>query len=156
MLGSGPRVAGGSVPAVQVTDTVTQTHSLMPLLDERHLRRAARDCMRRSSSPGMDGMTWAGYRDGFPLRIAELADRLRTGIWLPAPLRTATFPSYVDKQLQVVVPTVEDRIVHRALRAAIEPILEAYAYPPCGRQGGAGDATGSTRFGWPPASSSRA
>lgn len=134
----GPRVSesgwlswgGGSVPAVQATATVAQTHSLMPLLDERRLRRAARSCMRRRSCPGVDGLTWAGYRDGFPARISDLARRVRDGRWEPAPLRTVCVPSYVGKPLQVVVPTVEDRIVHRAMRAAIEPILEACAFPP--------------------------
>ena len=100
-------------------------HSLMPfLLEERHLVRAARGCMRRRSAPGVDGVTWAGYRDGFRDRLADLGNRLRSGSWQPSGLRPVSVESYTGKVFTVYVPTVEDRIVHRAMRSAVEPVLE--------------------------------
>ena len=69
--GSGPSEVrcGGIVPAVQAPSTIVHpppvAHSLMPyLVDVRHLVAAARLCMRRASAPGVDGLTWAGYRRG--------------------------------------------------------------------------------------------
>ncbi|MGH3973859.1 MAG: reverse transcriptase domain-containing protein [Pseudonocardiaceae bacterium] len=106
-----------------------QAHSLMPLLvHPRHLTQAARRCMRTASSSGADGMTWHDYRVGCHDRLAHLAARLRDGTWRPGPVRQITWPS-ADKHLCVTIPTVEDRIVHRAIRGCIEPILEAHAYP---------------------------
>jgi hypothetical protein len=108
---------------------VPATHSLMPLLTSTvRLKHAARGCMRTASSPGADGLTWQAYRQGLDQRIARLADRLASGSWQPAPVRQVSWQSG-SKQLAVAIPTVEDRIVHRALRACLEPILEAAAYP---------------------------
>jgi hypothetical protein len=84
--------------------------------------------MRTTSSPGADGVTWHDYRVGLRDRLAHLATRLRDGSWRPGPVRQITWPS-ADKHLCVTIPTVEDRIVHRAIRRCVEPILEARAYP---------------------------
>lgn len=106
-----------------------QTHTLMPLLaDPGRLKHAARACMRTGSSPGADGVTWRAYRDGLDSRLATLARRLRDGTWRPGPVRVITWPSD-GKQLTTAIPTVEDRIIHRAVRNCLEPILEAYVYP---------------------------
>ncbi len=118
------------VPAAQAMPTVTpQSHSLMPLLfGERHLRRAARQCMRRRSSPGADRLTWSGYRQGFDERIGLLSDRLRQGSWRPGPVREVPIVLFTGKVMMAVIPTVEDRIVQRAMRNCIEPVLEARAF----------------------------
>jgi RNA-directed DNA polymerase len=94
------------------------------LVDVRHLSKAARLCMRRASAPGVDGLTWAGYRQGLRQRLTALADRLRTGEWTPQPLREVDIASFTGKVFTAVVPTVEDRIVHRAMRLALDPILD--------------------------------
>jgi RNA-directed DNA polymerase len=105
-------------------------HSLMPLVtDPARLRKCARALMRRPGGPGADGITWASYRNGLDDRIGELAARLREGTWQPSPVQAVTLPSW-GKDLILAVPTVEDRIVHRAMRTAAEPVLDADAYPP--------------------------
>jgi hypothetical protein len=102
----------------------------MPLItDPARLKAAARACMRQRSAPGTDGVTWKDYRTGLDTRIAELAARLHTGTWRPAPVRLVTPPGW-DKRLPIAIPTIEDRIVHRALRRAAEPVLDQDAYPP--------------------------
>jgi RNA-directed DNA polymerase len=98
------------------------------LSGEPHLRRAARECMRRCSAPGADGMSWAQYRQGLPGRIAALSAELREGTWRPGPLRPVEITTYSGKRFSAVIPTAADRIVHRAMRAAIEPVLEERAF----------------------------
>jgi RNA-directed DNA polymerase len=104
---------------------VPVAHSLMPyLVDVRHLIAAARLCMRRASAPGVDGLTWAGYRRGLRDRLAALAEQLRAGEWTPDPLREVAITSFTGKVFTAAIPTVEDRIVHRAMRLALDPILD--------------------------------
>jgi hypothetical protein len=102
----------------------------MPLVtDPARLKRAARSLMRHPAAPGPDGVSWAQYRSGLDARIARLAGRLRDGTWQPAPVRQVTMPSW-GKNLTLAIPDTEDRIVHRALRLAAEPVLCRDAYPP--------------------------
>ena len=133
---------GGIVPATQAkptlahseiatpaTDPVSpQSHSLMPLLSEKHLRRALRQCGRRSSSAGADGMTWADLRRQARGALPDLAAQLAAGTWRPGPLRELVIPTYSGKFMPTVIPTVVDRLVHRAVRNAVEPILETRAF----------------------------
>lgn len=101
----------------------------MPYLtDPRHLNRAARACMRRGGAAGADGLSWAGYRQGLRERLAELAGQLRDGTWKPSPVREVTITSYTGKEFTAVIPTVADRVVQRAMRNAIEPVLEGRAF----------------------------
>src|SRR5690606_15906445 len=79
--------------------------------------------------PGADGMTWKTFRQDMPARIEGLSAALADGSWRPGPLRIEEFDAW-GKRHTVTIPTVTDRIVHRALRNAIEPVLERDAYPP--------------------------
>lgn len=146
----GPRVSGcepvqrgeGIVPAAQAPSTVAQragtapapsaagpqSHSLMPLLSEPHLRRALRQCGRRASAPGADGMTWGQLRREARTALPQLAIELAEGTWQPGPVRDVQLPTYTGKQLHTAIPTARDRLVHRALRNAVEPVLEANAF----------------------------
>jgi RNA-directed DNA polymerase len=102
----------------------------MPLLaDPRRLADAARKCMRRASAPGSDGMSWFQYRQGFRGRLEDLAARLHTGVWEPGPLREVALTSYTGKTFQAVIPTVEDRVVHRAMRTILDLILDRDILP---------------------------
>ncbi|WNV91874.1 reverse transcriptase domain-containing protein [Umezawaea sp. Da 62-37] len=137
VLGCEPDVGGrGIVPAAQADRRLAhphamplrasvQTHSLMPLLDVKHLRTALRQCGRRASAPGADKMTLAELRRRSGELLPRLAEQLAEGAWQPGPLRQVGFPTYTGKPMAVFVPTLIDRVVHRALRNAIEPILEA-------------------------------
>lgn len=108
---------------------MTASHTLMPrVADPARLKRAARQLMRHHGSPGADGTTWAEYRQGLDDRIAALSGRLRTGAWKPGPVREVPIPSW-GKSLRLAIPAAEDRIVHRAMTHAAQPVLDAAAYP---------------------------
>ncbi|MGW2544223.1 RNA-directed DNA polymerase [Kitasatospora sp. NPDC001574] len=98
------------------------------VVDVRHLKRAARACMRRAGAPGADGMGWAEFRHGMGARLEALAGQLRAGTWEPSPVREVEITSYTGKVFTAVVPTVADRVVQRAIRQAAEPVLEARAF----------------------------
>ncbi|WP_101382961.1 reverse transcriptase domain-containing protein [Kitasatospora sp. GP30] len=98
------------------------------LVEPKHLKRAAHACMRRGGAPGADGMSWAQFRIGMPHRLRELAEQLRAGTWRPSPVREVEITAYTGKVFTAVIPTVSDRVVQRAMRNAIEPVLEARAF----------------------------
>src|SRR5262249_4040079 len=104
-------------------------HSLMPLVaDAARLKHAARALMRHRSAPGSDGLTWAGYRRDLDARISDLATRLRSGTWQPAPVRPVPWRSRA-KLRAAAVPPHEDRLGPGALRLAAEPVLTRDASP---------------------------
>jgi RNA-directed DNA polymerase len=72
-------------------------------------------------------MTLADLRRQADVLLPRLADQLADGTWRPGPLRQARFHSYTGKPMAVSIPTTVDRVVHRALRNAMEPIFETYA-----------------------------
>ncbi|MFD0274677.1 reverse transcriptase domain-containing protein [Kitasatospora sp. NPDC127111] len=98
------------------------------LVDPRHLQRAARACMRRGGTAGADGISWAKFRIGLPTRLEAIAEQLRAGTWTPGPVREVEITAYTGKVFTAVIPTTEDRVVQRAMRNAIEPVLEQRAF----------------------------
>jgi RNA-directed DNA polymerase len=100
------------------------------LIEPVHLKRAARECMRRASAPGADGLSWAGFRTGLKGRLDELGEQLHQGTWQPGPLRASHVVAYTGKHIDTVIPTVRDRVVHRAMRRAVEPVLDQTAFAP--------------------------
>jgi hypothetical protein len=74
----------------------------------------------------MDSYTWRKYRESFTDRLQALSERLFDGSWRPSPVAVREKVTFAGKRLSVVIPTVEDRIVHRAMRNCIEPILDEY------------------------------
>ncbi|MFI7122631.1 reverse transcriptase domain-containing protein [Amycolatopsis sp. NPDC049868] len=60
--------------------------------------------------------------------LPQLAFELAEGTWRPGPVREVQLPTYTGKQMYTFIPTVRDRLVHRALRNALEPVLEASAF----------------------------
>ena len=99
------------------------------LIEPKHLKYAARACMRRASAAGADGQSWAAFRVGLGERLGRLAEDLRSGAWRPSPVRASHVVVYTGKRIETVIPTVADRVVHRAMRRALEPVLEATAFP---------------------------
>ncbi|MFI8281129.1 reverse transcriptase domain-containing protein [Streptomyces sp. NPDC085929] len=63
-------------------------------------------------------------------RLDRLGEDLRLGQWQPGPVKASHVIAYTGKRIDMVIPTVGDRIVHRAMRRAIEPVLEAHAFAP--------------------------
>ncbi|MEV8107200.1 hypothetical protein [Streptomyces sp. NPDC088135] len=73
----------------------TAAHSLMrQAVGERTLKRAARQCMGRTGSPGADGTTWRAFRQDMPALITALSAALSAGTWRAGPLRVEEFDAW--------------------------------------------------------------
>jgi hypothetical protein len=84
--------------------------------------------MRRRAAPGPDKVTWRQYRIGLDERLDTLGAALRSDTWRQGPLRECLVRSFAGATFSVAIPNVEDRIVHRAIRLTLEPLLEAFAF----------------------------
>lgn len=98
------------------------------LIETKYLKQAARECMRKASSPGVDGVTWKQYRQNLQPNLIALSERLHKKTWEPSPVRVINVTLRTGKERTLVVPVVEDRIVHRAMKNALQPVLETRAF----------------------------
>ncbi len=80
--------------------------------------------MRRRSAPGPDRVSWKRYRADLTVNLQNLSEGLRDRTWRPSCVRFVQRTTFFGKSFTIAVPTVEDRIVHRALRNAISNVLE--------------------------------
>ena len=121
--------AGEPTPSDRALPLRLAPHTLMPLLlSPRTLKRAARRCMRRRAGPGIDGVTWRQYRIDLDSRLHRLNSQLASDTWRPGSARMVRATHFSGSTSLLAVPNVEDRIVHRALRLVMEPVLEANAF----------------------------
>ena len=95
-------------------------------------QRLARN--RGSRTPGTDGVTRRTVEErpgGAEDFLAEIRENLRTGSYMPQPVRQRLIPKpgRPGKFRPLGIPTLTDRLVQMALKLILEPIFEADFYP---------------------------
>lgn len=85
---------------------------------------------------GGDGVGIAAFQPRAARRLGALTAELRRGIWKPGPYRMVDIPKRKGGTRRLMIPPVEDRIVHTALALVLGPLLEplfeeaSFAYRP--------------------------
>lgn len=94
---------------------------------ESWLREAARITLTSSGAKtaGVDGMNQENYLEQLPNHLAKIRAELLTGTYQPQPARRIYIPKADGKQRPLGIPTLNDRIVQRAILMALEPIWES-------------------------------
>jgi RNA-directed DNA polymerase len=94
--------------------------------------RAAYLALKRSAAAGVDGETWQHYGGQLETNLRSLSDRLRRGAYRVHPVRRAYIPKTDGRLRPLGVPTLEDKIVQRAvvevLTAIYEPMFLGFSY----------------------------
>ena len=89
------------------------------------LLRAAFGRLRKDGAPGIDGQTLAAYAgDGFEARLVDLLGRAKSGRYRAPPVRRTYIPKGDGGQRPIGIPTVEDKLLQRAVVLILEPIME--------------------------------
>lgn len=97
--------------------------------------RAWCDVAANRGAPGVDGITIESIAsegaEGVRAFLGELADRIQSGRYRPAPLRRVYIPKpgRPGEQRPLSIPTVADRVVMTAAKLVLEPIFEADFLP---------------------------
>ena len=83
--------------------------------------------MNRHGASGIDGESTQQFESGLEQRIREICGRLKTGVYLAPPVRRVEIPKGPGKSgtRPLGIPTVEDRLLQRAVARILEAIFEA-------------------------------
>jgi RNA-directed DNA polymerase len=88
------------------------------------LLREAYFTLRRGAAPGMDGETWRQYGEKLEENLQDLSVRLRRGAYRVNPVLRVYIPKMDGRQRPIGIPTLEDKIVQRAVSRVLEVIYE--------------------------------
>jgi RNA-directed DNA polymerase len=85
--------------------------------------------VRKESAPGVDGQSVADYGRALEENLGALIDRAKSGSYVAPPVRRVRIPKGDGKETRPIgVPTVEDKILQRAVVMLLEPIYEQEFY----------------------------
>ena len=80
---------------------------------------------RKDGAPGVDGQTDNDYGLTLLDNLESLLDRAKSGAYFAPPVRRVHIPKGTGKQTRPLgIPTLEDKILQRAVVMALEPIYE--------------------------------
>lgn len=88
------------------------------------LRQAWQKVDANEGAPGVDRVNLRMYSRELDSNLERLASTLSRGWYTPLPTRRATIPKKSGGLRDLAIPTIEDRIVQRALLDHLEPVVE--------------------------------
>ena len=99
--------------------------SLAYLMDIDWLREAF-SRTRKDGAPGVDGQTWTEYAKNLEANLQSLLDRAKSGTYRAPPVRRVHIPKAgsTTETRPIGIPTLEDKILQRAVVMLLEPIYE--------------------------------
>ncbi len=80
--------------------------------------------VRKDGAPGVDGQTAAEYAVDLDGNLRRLLDKFKSGIYRAPPVRRVYIPKGRDKVRPIGIPTVEDKILQRAVTMLLEAVYE--------------------------------
>jgi RNA-directed DNA polymerase len=86
--------------------------------------RTAYIALKREAAAGVDGVTWKQYGEALEANLQDLAARLRRGAYRAKPVQRAYIPKEDGRQRPLGVPTLEDKIVQRAVVEVLNAVYE--------------------------------
>lgn len=104
--------------------------SLAHLMDIDWLREAFYRT-RKNGAPGVDGETWHAYAENLESNLQNLLDRAKSGTYRAPPVRRVYIPKAgsLTETRPIGIPTLEDKLLQRAVVMLLEPIYEQDFHP---------------------------
>ena len=97
--------------------------NLHPFMDISWLMEAF-ERTRKDGAPGVDGVTWEEYEGSLFSNLAALLKRVKSGTYRAPPVKRAYIPKGKDEVRPIGIPTLEDKVLQRAVVMLLEPIVE--------------------------------
>lgn len=94
-------------------------------IDELWLREAYRRT-RKDGAAGVDGVTAAQYEEALEANLSSLLERFKTGAYRAPAVRRVHIPKEgaPKKTRPIGIPTLEDKVLQRAVLMVLEPVYE--------------------------------
>lgn len=83
---------------------------------------------RKRAAAGVDGVRAQDYAEDLENRLQDLLDRAKSYRYRAPPVRRVHIPKGDGKTRPLGLPTVEDKVLQRAVKMLIEPIYEMEFY----------------------------
>lgn len=99
---------------------------LFRLSTQNALGRAFLGLKRKENSRGTDGVTFMEFEGHLRRNLSVIRQRLRAGDYRFSPLRPSPIPKKAGGYRPILVPTIGDRVVQRALLTAISRFVKAH------------------------------
>ena len=80
--------------------------------------------LKRDAAPGIDGLTWRIYEADLDRNLTDLHERVHRGAYRALPSRRTYIPKPDGRQRPLAIAALEDKIVQRAVVAALNEIYE--------------------------------
>ena len=97
-------------------------------MDLNRLHEACRR-VRKDAAPGVDGQTVEQYGEHLTENLRDLRTRARSGTYRAPPVKRAYVPKNAKEDRPIGLPSVEDKILQRAVAMILEPIYEQEFLP---------------------------
>ena len=103
--------------------------SLAHLMDIDWLQEAYRRT-RKDGAAGVDGMTAEQYEANLKSNLERLLDQVKAGTYRAPPVRRVHIPkgNSPSERRPIEIPTLEDKVLQRAVAIVLEPIYEQDFY----------------------------
>ncbi|MDN5936757.1 MAG: group II intron reverse transcriptase/maturase [Nitrosospira sp.] len=79
---------------------------------------------RKNGAVGVDGQTAAEYQHDLENNLRSLLDRAKSGRYRAPPVRRVHIPKGGGKTRPIGIPTLEDKLLQRAVAMVLEPLYE--------------------------------
>ena len=97
--------------------------TLDQVLSGRNILRAIKQVVSNKGAPGIDGMTVDQYEAHHRRHWRSIAEHIRAGSYIPAPVRRVDIPKPNGGTRMLGIPTVQDRVIQQAIA---QILVEAY------------------------------
>jgi len=84
----------------------------------------------KDGAPGVDGVTADDYEANLEADLTDLLERIKSGRYIAPPVRRHDIPKADGSLWPLGIPTLEDKVVQRAILLPLEPIYET-GFLPC-------------------------
>ncbi len=98
--------------------------ALLHHIYQPEMLRQAHLSLKRDAAPGVDGETWRHYGEALEENLHDLSERLKRGAYRAKPVRRVYIAKADGRQRPLGVPTLEDKIVQRAVVEVLNAIYE--------------------------------
>ncbi len=86
--------------------------------------KAAYERVQPDSAPGVDGQSWSDYGKDLEGNLRGLLDRAKSGRYVAPPVKRAYLPKGDGDWRGIGMPTIENKVLERAVVMLREPIFE--------------------------------